>query len=269
MLKESFLLFFLIYIVSSETFPGVPACSKSPGKGTLCFLKPIDFSPTQFMIGYDLAYQKQKEIESFDKKKLEKYLMKNTIPVVIGPGNKFFMTDHHHHCRAMYDANINSELKVLIANVTHNWSDLDKNKFWPQMLQYGFYWPYESLGKGPLDPMYLPHHINNIPDDPYRSLVGNLINVGSIDDTTIPFAGYMWSNYFREKIVILKWNVTMCHPNVITPKVLQDMPWCCVRPADPLCFPDKDHDATLKYLPIAIPLSHSLDAKGLPGYKPK
>lgn len=271
MIKEAFVLLFLIWQVSSDTlhsFPGVVSCGKSPSQGTICYMKPMDFYPTQFMIGYDLAYQKQLEIESFDEHQLEKYLHKNMIPVVIAPGNKFYMTDHHHHCRAMYDAKIKSELKVLIANITYNWADIDEKDFWPQMLKYGFYWPYESLGKGPLDPMYLPHHIDNIPDDPYRSLVGNLIDVGAITDSIIPFAGYMWSNYFRERIDILNWTAIECHPTIITPKILQDMSWCCVRPADPSCFPDKYHNATMKFLPEAILLAHSYQAKGLPGWKP-
>src|SRR5690349_9408074 len=100
MIKKFILLFFLFLIsmVSADSFPGFPPCATSPPKTTMCSMKPLEFYPTQFMIGYDLAYQKQIEIESFDKSQLEKYLKKNMIPVVIGPDNRFYMTDRHHHC---------------------------------------------------------------------------------------------------------------------------------------------------------------------------
>ena len=34
------------------------------------------------------------------------------MPVVVGPKNKLYMTDHHHQCRAMLDAKINPKHKA-------------------------------------------------------------------------------------------------------------------------------------------------------------
>jgi hypothetical protein len=222
------------------------------------------------MIGYDEVYFMTLEIESYSESDLEKWLTKNQIPVVIGPNNDFYMTDHHHHCSAMANSNIKSSWKVMIANVTDNWSNLDLEDFWPKMLKTGYYWPYDPQGNGPLDPSYLPHKVDEMPDDPYRSLVANLIDIGEIEKTDVSYAEFMWSNYLRERMDILNWtHVPACHLTDITPRNLMNMSWCCVRPADPSCFPDNDHKATLKFIPVAIPLTHAPEAKRLPGFKPK
>lgn len=252
-----------------DSFPGYSKCSSSPKAGTICHLDPLDFSPTQLMIGYDDAYTKQMTIESMkkDKDKLEKYLQGNMIPVVIGPGNKFYMTDHHHHVRAMYDADIDSSLKKLIANVTNNWSNMDETDFWPQMLVSGYYWPFDAKEHGPMDPYYLPLTVDRIPDDPYRSLAGLVEDLGVFDKTAVPFAEFMWANFFRENIAIL-FSSPECDPVKVTPDKLVSMPWCCVRPADPKCFPDPSHNGTARYLTKALALAKTPAAKGLPGYKP-
>jgi len=252
---------------SQDNYPGYSKCDTSPSAGTICHLDPLDFSPTQLMIGYDDAYTKQLLIESLKKDELEKYLKKNMIPVVMGPGNKYYMTDHHHHVRAMYDANIADDLKKLIANVTDNWSKMEESDFWPQMLVSGYYWPFDPKEHGPLDPAYLQVNIENIPDDPYRSLATLVEDAGIFSKTGVPFAEFMWANFFRENIPML-FESPECNPVKVTPDKLVDMPWCCIRPADPKCFPDPYHNGTSRFEAAALALAKTPAAKGLPGYRP-
>jgi len=123
-------------------------------------------------------------------------------------------------------------------------------------------------GNGPLDPIYLPKRVDLCPDDPYRSLVAEVIIAGAINKTLVPFAEFMWAKFYRDNMPILKNNLTACHPNMVTPEKLMGMPWCCVRPASQLCFPDVNHTGLQPYMAAAEVLAHDPRAKHLPGYIP-
>lgn len=73
-------------------------------------------------------------------------LNRNAIPTVVGPDNKFFMTDHHHFCLAVYRARIAPQLKFVILNVSDNWVDMPEEPFWIRMLANGFFWPFDGVG---------------------------------------------------------------------------------------------------------------------------
>lgn len=146
---------------------------------------------------------------------LPHFLASNAIPTVIGPENKYYMVDHHHFCLAVYRADIPDELKFVILNITASWSDLSHEEFWKRMLASGYFWPFDAVGTlhpallpstslvcilssfvsfgccrahhlpsqpsyGPLHPNYLPRDVSKCPDDPYRSLVAQVILGGAI-----------------------------------------------------------------------------------------
>jgi hypothetical protein len=59
--------------------------------------------------------------------------------------------------------------------------------------------PYDS--KGRLRPYSdLPKTIKSMEDDPYRSLAGELRNLGGFAKDTTPFSEFLWANFLRPRI---------------------------------------------------------------------
>ena len=57
--------------------------------------------------------------------KLQKYLTKKIVPIVIGPGGIPYLLDHHHLARALI---VSGAGKFLVAEVKENWSkESDRN----------------------------------------------------------------------------------------------------------------------------------------------
>jgi hypothetical protein len=80
----------------------------------------------------------------------------------------------------------------------------------------------------------LPRKVTELTDDPYRSLAWAVRNRGGFQKTTASFSEFQWANFFRKRIEI-------------GPKA-------------------KDFE---KAVQAALKISHTAEAKNLPGYTPK
>jgi hypothetical protein len=98
---------------------------------------------------------------------------KHYVPVITGiDADVFYITDHHHQVRALVDANISKDDKVVYANITFN----GKNMFshhrdliaW--MVNNNKFWLYDEKGLGPISPSWIPADISDLQNDFYRSL---------------------------------------------------------------------------------------------------
>ena len=80
-------------------------------------LKPVaiaDLRPTQMTVGIREVEQKRKRWHDESKKKGDEFLGKHTIPIVLGPGDRHYVIDHHHLARALHDEGVENILVTVV-----------------------------------------------------------------------------------------------------------------------------------------------------------
>jgi len=109
------------------------------------------------------------EIQQLSERDFLKYLRKHgkEEPVVIGPGGIFYITDHHHLARALYDMREATTYCIIVNNL----SDAELDDFWKQMEDNNEVYLKDQNGNV-LTPQDLPTSVKDLGDDPFRSLAG-------------------------------------------------------------------------------------------------
>ncbi len=95
------------------------------------------------------------------------------VPVIVGPGEQRFLIDHHHLARALHDEGVDSVFVTIVAD----FHKLDAHEFWNMMDFHGWTHPFDGKGRR-RDYADLPKTVKDMEDDPYRSLAGQLRNIG-------------------------------------------------------------------------------------------
>jgi len=83
-----------------------PMCPKDAQPGGIHQLRIGDLSPTQFAVGkaeVDIKSMRMRHKHQHNPQKLHDYLVVRPVPVVVRK-NKFYLVDHHHLVRALYEA---------------------------------------------------------------------------------------------------------------------------------------------------------------------
>ncbi len=186
---------------SSEAFS---SCTSESEVKEVCQLAVPKLSPTQFSLGLKQVRTKIGKLEGKSEDKLDDYLRRHLIPVVIAPGGKFYLTDHHHLTRALWDADTaeTNPAKNVYAEIQQNWSQVSQTQFWENMEGKGWVYLYDQNGNGPHSIADLPNNVRELRDDPYRSLSGEVRDEGGFDKTTTTFAELIWANFFRKYLTI-------------------------------------------------------------------
>ena len=148
-----------------------------------------DLRPTQMTVGLKEVERRaevlKKEAQAKDGGEIER---KHVIPVVKGPKDRFFVIDHHHLCRALLLAGHNQVSVTVVLNLAR----LDKDAFWVFMDNTGLVHPYDEDGKRKTDPD-LPKSVEDMADDPFRSLAGAIRRMGGNAKDTTPFSEFVTS----------------------------------------------------------------------------
>ena len=156
----------------------------------------LSLHPTQFAVGFNEVIAKREEMEGMSLKKLEKFLRKKPIPVVVGPNQQLYMTDHHHHAQAI----LSMGMKNTFIKILHDWSGYSDARFWDKMKASGYGYLFDENGYGPLSPTQLPENIRGLKDDPYRGLAWFVEKQGAIEEVDVPYDSFAWANFFRSRI---------------------------------------------------------------------
>jgi hypothetical protein len=184
--------------------------------------------PTQFAVGYREVEERAQNIVGKSPKKFKKYMEEHLPLLVVGPGGVPYLIDGHHLALALLNHRVTDRFE---ARIEANWRGLSPADFWKKMQQHGWVYLYDNKGQGPLPPDRLPRKVTDLTDDPYRALAWEVRKRGGYHKTNASFAEFRWASYFRSRIPIGS------------------------APGD---F-DRSIDAALK-------ISHSPEAKDLPGY---
>ena len=155
----------------------------------------LDLRPTQMTLGMAEVARKRQAWRAHDPDKLAEFLAYHMAPVVVGPGERRYIIDHHHLARALYDEGVKSVFVVIVADLRK----LEPDDFWGMMEFNGWTHAYDGKGRR-CDYADLPKTIDAMEDDPYRSLAGELRYVGGYAKDTTPFSEFVWADFLRRRI---------------------------------------------------------------------
>jgi hypothetical protein len=218
------------------TFNALMAWEKAPLSSLIPTMGPnpgLPLAPTQIPVGMrEMTEHKQKLLRELAEKSLEaldEYLAQKPILVVRGPGNSTYIIDHHHLALAL----LREGYQEAPIKVAHDFSDCATMKeFWETMQQENLVYLYDEKGrKVTVDD--LPQSLEDMKDDPYRSLAWYVREAKGYEKTDEPYMEFQWANYFRQLI----------DPETVT----------------------GDFDKAVK---LALEFARLPAAKNLPGYKP-
>jgi hypothetical protein len=162
-------------------------------------LKPVailDLHPTQITVGLrEVKAKRERWREEGTKKKRQDFLGKHMIPVILGPKGRHYVIDHHHLARALHDEGVKDVAVIVIANL----SMLDRDAFWFVMDNSDWMHPFDAEGsRRPFSD--LPKSVDNLIDDPFRSLAGELRRAGGFAKDTAPFCEFLWADFLRRRM---------------------------------------------------------------------
>ena len=181
-------------------------CPDKPEAMQIYKLLVKDLSPTQFATGKTEVMYKAKRLEkkfASSPDKLHDYLLLRTIPVV-KRGKKFYLVDHHHLVRALYEAlhdKVDDNELCVYVHVMLDGSSLSKEHFWKAMFERNYVYLFGADGGGPKSPDELPKHIHDLEFDAYRSLAWLVRDRHGYLKNNTPFSEFKWANFFRTRIL--------------------------------------------------------------------
>jgi hypothetical protein len=153
-----------------------------------------DLRPTQMTVGLREVTAKRTQWRKVREAGGE-FLGHHMIPAVLGPGDTWWIIDHHHLARALHDEGVEHVLISTVAKLNH----LKKKRFFTVMDCHNWIHAYDSDGKR-CDWDALPRHIGKMVDDPYRSLAGEVRAGGGYAKSPTPYTEFLWADYFRDRI---------------------------------------------------------------------
>jgi hypothetical protein len=153
--------------------------------------------PTQLTIGFIEVEKKRKHLSALSAGQQRDFLEAHPMPVVIGPGRKLYITDHHHLARAALEAGIAGGYFTVDADFSSRggeefWCEMDKNSWVHPLDQNGVRHHY----------ICIPSHLSQLFDDIYRSLAGFVRDAGGYEKTPTAFAEFIWADFFRRNVAI-------------------------------------------------------------------
>jgi hypothetical protein len=166
-------LFFLIAGLPSVLLG--ETCQSTDPIGTLCTLHVDKIRPTQFAVGFLAVACKAQKISKKSKKKLKKYLAKRRVPAVVGSSGIFYLTDRHHLSTALsldVSSKWENKSKILNIEIIDNFAakNASWDEFWAAMKKEYRVYNYDDKGIPNMNFALLPHHVNGLLNDPYRTL---------------------------------------------------------------------------------------------------
>jgi len=233
----------------------LPELTPDAPQGALCQVRVSKLKPTQNAVGFDEVNDKIARYSAKSKEELRDYLLVHSVPVIIGNGGNFYLTDHHHMANALWktaegknEAGIDSKNARVVVTVQYNRRDLMGYHFWKEMQTLRLVYLFDNDGGGPIRPKDLCGHIRDLANDPYRSLAWAVRQRYGYAKSPHAFAEFLWANFFRIRIVIDNW-------------ILKDK----IREGDVL-IGDLPEEQRKEIIDEAMYLARSSEAACMPGY---
>jgi len=158
-----------------------------------------DLHPTQITVGSAEVSVKRRQWAGLKRKERESTLSAHCFPAVKGPGKRYFIVDHHHLGVALNEEKVDAVWVSQVGDL----SALEGEMFWRLMEFHSWTHPYDETGKRrPYDE--IPTKVWKLRNDAYRSLSGFVRNAGGYAKDAVPFAEFVWADFFRPQIPLKK-----------------------------------------------------------------
>jgi hypothetical protein len=158
-------------------------------------VKISDLRPTQVTVGLREVKQKRKMWRDRIEKDGPEFLGRHVIPVVLARKERLYMVDHHHLARALADEGVETVLTNPIADLRR----MNKKSFWTVFDLKGWCHPYDADGDR-VRFSDIPKSIDQLTDDPYRSLAGALRRAGGFAKDISNYSEFLWADFLRRHI---------------------------------------------------------------------
>ena len=154
-----------------------------------------DLRPTQITVGMREVEAKRQRWREKHGKKAGEFLAGHMIPVVLGPKERPYVTDHHHLARALHEEGVTRVATTVVLDL----SRLEPDSFWFVLDNRALMHPFDAKGER-RHYREIPESIEELIDDPYRSLAGELRRVGGFAKDTTPFSEFLWADFLRRRV---------------------------------------------------------------------
>ena len=151
--------------------------------------------PTQMTVGLREVKEKRTALRTREAKKIGTFLGTHMIPVILGPKERHYIIDHHHLALALLGERIQNVLVTVIADL----SMLQPDEFWTVLDHHRWVHPYDDEGRRQRFAK-IPKRVDQLKDDPFRSLAGALRRAGGFAKDTTPFSEFLWANFLRRRM---------------------------------------------------------------------
>jgi hypothetical protein len=154
-----------------------------------------DLRPTQMTVGRHEVEEKRRAWRDRAEKDGPEFLGSHMIPVLLGPKGHHYVIDHHHLALALQAEGV----QHLAVNVVADLSRLAKPEFWVFCDTHGWCHPFDADG---VRRTYedIPKRLDQMADDPFRSLAGELRRAGGFAKEVTPFEEFAWADFLRRRI---------------------------------------------------------------------
>lgn len=151
--------------------------------------------PTQMTVGRREVAEKRRQWRERCGEEGPDFLGRHMIPVVLGPKGRPWLVDHHHLALALHEEGQAHVLTSVLADLSH----LAASEFLTLMDNRSWLHPFDAEGVR-RDYASLPRHVEDLRDDPYRSLAGAVLAAGGYAKSAAPFAEFLWADFFRRRM---------------------------------------------------------------------
>ncbi len=155
----------------------------------------LDLRPTQITMGAREVKRKRDNWREKTAREEGTFLGDHLVPVVVGPGDVFYLVDHHHLALALHQEGQEKVLVEVQARLSH----LGKDEFLRFMDKRAWLHPFDEKGRRQ-SPEALPKTVEGLVDDPFRSVAGELREAGGYSKDTTPFSEFLWADYLRDRM---------------------------------------------------------------------
>jgi hypothetical protein len=148
--------------------------------------------PTQMTHGMREVEKKIEQYRSLSEHDRQMAIAEKPVPLVLGPDEEPYVTDHHHVVAALHALRITAVPVVLVEDL----SSLTPEQFWLTMEDRRWTYPYDEQGqRKPFSKM--PRHVWDLANDEYRSLAAFARDAGAFEKTATPLAEFRWADLLR------------------------------------------------------------------------
>jgi hypothetical protein len=161
----------------------------------LLWIAPDQLRPTQETVGKSEVAIKRAVWRGLHKKKRKDMLTSHWFPGVLGPKGKVYIIDHHHLGLALFE----EEVKEVPVMIQRDFSWLEPLVFWRTMEFNRWAHPYDAHGRR-TEYDAIPHRLDQLVNDPYRSLAQRVRATGGCAKDATPYAEFLWADFFRERV---------------------------------------------------------------------